>query len=67
MPSAAGPLVLARNLRKTFSSFTAVDGIDFEVRPGEAFGFLDDTARNTAAAVNEDQKRGLGWSVWLNQ
>jgi len=40
MPSAAGPLVLARNLRKTFSSFTAVDGIDFEVRPGEAFGFL---------------------------
>ena len=33
-------MVLARNLRKTFSSFTAVDGIDFEVRPGEAFGFL---------------------------
>ena len=40
MPSAAGPLVLARNLRKTFASFTAVDGIDFEVRAGEAFGFL---------------------------
>jgi lipooligosaccharide transport system ATP-binding protein len=40
MPSAAGPLVLARNLRKTFASFTAVDGIDFDVRPGEAFGFL---------------------------
>jgi len=40
MPSAAGPLVLARNLRKTFAAFTAVDGIDFEVRPGEAFGFL---------------------------
>ncbi len=35
-----GPLVLARALRKTFASFTAVDGIDFEVRPGEAFGFL---------------------------
>jgi lipooligosaccharide transport system ATP-binding protein len=40
MASAAGPLVLARNLRKTFASFTAVDGIDFEVRAGEAFGFL---------------------------
>jgi len=40
MPSASGPLVLARQLRKTFASFTAVDGIDFEVRPGEAFGFL---------------------------
>jgi len=40
MPSIAGPLVLARNLRKTFASFTAVDGIDFDVRAGEAFGFL---------------------------
>ena len=40
MLSASGPLVLARQLRKTFASFTAVDGIDFEVRPGEAFGFL---------------------------
>jgi lipooligosaccharide transport system ATP-binding protein len=38
--SIAGPLVLARNLRKTFASFTAVDGIDFDVRAGEAFGFL---------------------------
>src|SRR6187401_1013678 len=40
MPSAAGPLVLARNLRKIFAAFTAVDGIDFEVHAGEAFGFL---------------------------
>ena len=40
MRSAAGPLVRARQLRKTFAAFTAVDGIDFEVRPGEAFGFL---------------------------
>src|SRR6187401_329496 len=40
MPSIAGPLVLAGNLRKTFASFTAVDGIDFDVRAGEAFGFL---------------------------
>jgi len=40
MPSTAGPLVVARSLRKTFAAFTGVDGIDFEVRPGEAFGFL---------------------------
>jgi len=40
MPSAAGPLVLASHLKKTFASFTAVDDIDFEVHPGEAFGFL---------------------------
>ncbi|MCE1180217.1 MAG: ABC transporter ATP-binding protein [Micrococcales bacterium] len=30
----------ARGLRKTFGDFTAVDGIDFTVRRGEAFGFL---------------------------
>jgi lipooligosaccharide transport system ATP-binding protein len=36
----AGPLVLARGLTKRFGDFVAVDGIDFEVQPGEAFGFL---------------------------
>ena len=34
------PMVLARGLTKRFGSFTAVDGIDVEVRRGEAFGFL---------------------------
>ena len=33
-------LVRARTLTKRFGSFTAVDGIDFDVRPAEAFGFL---------------------------
>jgi lipooligosaccharide transport system ATP-binding protein len=33
-------LVSATGLVKRFGSFTAVDGIDVEVRPGEAFGFL---------------------------
>jgi lipooligosaccharide transport system ATP-binding protein len=34
------PLLLAKGLRKEFGSLIAVDGIDFEVRRGEAFGFL---------------------------
>jgi len=34
------PLVSATGLVKRFGSFTAVDGIDVDVRPGEAFGFL---------------------------
>ncbi len=45
--SAAGPagaggdsLIRARHLTKRFGSFTAVDAIDFDVAPGEAFGFL---------------------------
>ncbi|MDQ7903032.1 ABC transporter ATP-binding protein [Phytohabitans sp. ZYX-F-186] len=34
------PLIQARGLVKRFGDFTAVDGIDVDVRPGEAFGFL---------------------------
>ncbi len=34
------PLIHARGLTKRFGDFTAVDGIDFDVRAGEAFGFL---------------------------
>jgi lipooligosaccharide transport system ATP-binding protein len=34
------PLIHARGLTKRFGSFTAVDGVDFDVAPGEAFGFL---------------------------
>jgi lipooligosaccharide transport system ATP-binding protein len=35
-----GSLIFARGLVKRFGDFTAVDGIDVEVRRGEAFGFL---------------------------
>jgi len=34
------PLIHAEGLTKRFGEFTAVDGIDFDVQPGEAFGFL---------------------------
>ena len=37
-PDAA--LIHARGLTKRFGDFTAVDAIDFDVQPGEAFGFL---------------------------
>ncbi|GLY75918.1 ABC transporter ATP-binding protein [Actinoallomurus iriomotensis] len=37
----AGPVpILAEGLTKTYGGFTAVDGIDLEVRRGEAFGVL---------------------------
>ena len=38
--SAAGALIHARSLTKRFGGLTAVDGIDFDVSKGEAFGFL---------------------------
>ncbi len=34
------PLIHARGLTKRFGAFTAVDAVDFDVAPGEAFGFL---------------------------
>jgi lipooligosaccharide transport system ATP-binding protein len=34
------PLIHARGLTKRFGAFTAVDAVDFDVQPGEAFGFL---------------------------
>jgi lipooligosaccharide transport system ATP-binding protein len=34
------PLIHARGLTKQFGDLRAVDGIDFDVQPGEAFGFL---------------------------
>jgi ABC-type uncharacterized transport system ATPase subunit len=38
--SLSGLLIHARGLVKRFGDFTAVDGIDVDVRRGEAFGFL---------------------------
>jgi lipooligosaccharide transport system ATP-binding protein len=34
------PLIVARGLTKRFGTFTAVDGVDFDVHAGEVFGFL---------------------------
>jgi lipooligosaccharide transport system ATP-binding protein len=39
-PAPTEVLVHARRLTKRFGDFTAVDEIDFDVRPGKAFGFL---------------------------
>ena len=40
MSAVNGPLIAARHLTKRFGTFTAVDAVDFDVAPGEAFGFL---------------------------
>jgi lipooligosaccharide transport system ATP-binding protein len=39
-PDQTDVLVRARGLTKRFGDFTAVDGIDFDITRGEAFGFL---------------------------
>src|SRR5690349_142361 len=39
-PTTPESLIHARGLTKQFGEFTAVDAIDFDVAPGESFGFL---------------------------
>ncbi|WP_210115760.1 ABC transporter ATP-binding protein [Acidipropionibacterium timonense] len=39
-PAPTAPVISARGLRKTYGDFVAVDGIDFDVAPGESFGLL---------------------------
>ncbi len=50
-PSSSEPLIHARGLTKRFGSFTAVDGIDFDVAPGEAFGFLGPNGAGKTSAM----------------
>src|ERR671914_1056496 len=40
MPSPSGPALSVRNLRKSYGSVLAVDGLDLEVQRGECFGLL---------------------------
>ena len=45
------PLIRARALTKRFGAFTAVDAIDFDVAPGEAFGFLGPNGAGKTSAM----------------
>ncbi len=45
------PLITARKLTKRFGALTAVDGIDFEVARGEAFGFLGPNGAGKTSAM----------------
>jgi lipooligosaccharide transport system ATP-binding protein len=45
------PLVYARGLTKRFGERVAVDGIDFEVASGEAFGFLGPNGAGKTSAM----------------
>jgi lipooligosaccharide transport system ATP-binding protein len=49
--SASPPLIHAQGLTKRFGTFTAVDGIDFDVAPGEAFGFLGPNGAGKTTAM----------------
>ena len=44
-------VIVARDLRKSFGDFHAVDGISFEVKRGEIFGFLGATGAGKTTAM----------------
>ena len=58
-------LIHARGLTKKFGDFTAVDAIDFDVAPGESFGFLGPNGAGKTStmrpgvAVNEAPSRAV--------
>jgi len=49
--AAAESAVRARGLTRRFGSFTAVDGIDLDVAPGEIFGFLGANGAGKTTAI----------------
>ena len=64
-------LIEGRSLTKRFGDFVAVDGIDFRVEPGEAFGFLGpngagktSTMRMICVHVARDRAASCACSAW---
>jgi ABC-2 type transport system ATP-binding protein len=49
--SSAAPAILVRDLHKSYGTFEAVRGIDFEVAPGEVFGLLGPNGAGKTSTV----------------
>src|SRR5262250_620906 len=49
--SGAGDAIRAHDLTRTFGTFTAVDHITFDVKPGEVFGFLGANGAGKTTAI----------------
>jgi ABC-2 type transport system ATP-binding protein len=46
------PMIVARGLVKRFGDFTAVDGIDLDIQPGEIYGFLGPNGAGKSTTVH---------------
>ena len=61
----AEPAITVRDLRKSYGSNEAVRGIDFEVAPGEVFGFLgpNGAGKTTTVEILEGYRERTGGDV----
>ncbi|TDP37863.1 ABC-2 type transport system ATP-binding protein [Nocardia ignorata] len=67
MPSPIQQVVETRDLRKTFGRFTALDGLDLQVGPGEIHGFLgpNGAGKSTTIRILLGVLRATGGSAQL--
>src|SRR3954447_21239201 len=63
----AGSMVDVRQLRKKFGDLTAVDGISFQVEPGEVFGILgpNGAGKTTTLEIVETLQRPTSGEVYV--
>ena len=62
------PIITVKNLVKKYGNFTAVNGISFEVNPGEIFGLLgpNGAGKSTTLEIIETLREKTSGEIWLN-
>ncbi|MDP4619687.1 MAG: ABC transporter ATP-binding protein [Sediminibacterium sp.] len=62
------PIITVKNLVKKYGNFTAVNGISFEVNPGEIFGLLgpNGAGKSTTLEIIETLREKTSGEIWVN-
>jgi ABC-2 type transport system ATP-binding protein len=62
------PIITVKNLIKKYGNFTAVNGISFEVNPGEIFGLLgpNGAGKSTTLEIIETLREKTSGEIWVN-
>ena len=63
-----GPIIKAEDVVKTFGKIKAVDGISFEVKPGEIFAFLgpNGAGKSTTISMLTTMLRPTSGKLYMN-